>query len=252
MRQRRHYALAFLLVLLAAVAGAWLGLRLVQPVEMPQLDVVASLQEAVAGVDINALIPRRRPVPGLDTQPGPTVTAAPPASPAADEPASLPLPPESVTGTVAAGAEPSPIPTLVTPAGEDTPALAPVTSPSSAPSPTPAGVAFAFLPAGPVRHTPDGCPGASIRGTVWDTAGNPLPGVRLWRYDQYGNEQTVETKAGSADLGQYDFVLGDTPNVHYVQVVDVGGSPVSPRLEVQHRQGDVADAMCHTVDWISQ
>lgn len=250
MRQRRHYALAFLLVLLAAVGGAWLGWRLIRPVEVPQLDVVASLQEVVAGVDINALIPRRIPTTGSATQPGPTGTAASPASPATGEPASLPLPVESVTGTVAAGEAPTPIPTPAAPAVEDTPTLTPVASPI--PSPTPASIAFAFLPAGAVRHTADGCPGAAIRGVARDAAGNPLPGVRLWRYDQYGNEQTVETKSGSTDLGQYDFVLGDTPNVHYVQVVDVGGSPISPRLEVQHRQGDAADAMCHTLDWISQ
>jgi hypothetical protein len=103
-----------------------------------------------------------------------------------------------------------------------------------------------------VRHSAGDCPGASIRGIARNAAGEPLPGVRLWRYDQYGNEQTVETKSGPADAGQYDFVLGDTPNVHYVQVLDVGGSPISPQLEVQHRQGDAADAMCHWIDWIRQ
>jgi hypothetical protein len=77
-----------------------------------------------------------------------------------------------------------------------------------------------------------------------------LAGVRLWRYDQWGNEQTVESKSGAADLGQYDFPLGDIANVHYVQVVDAGGSPISAAVEIQHRQGEAPDAACHWLDWV--
>lgn len=251
MRPRRHYALAFLLVLLAAVAGAWLGLRLVQPVEVPRLDLVASLQEAVAGVDINALIPRRSPSGGSVAAEAPTGSAEP--SPSADAGLVIetPAPSEVLTSTGAAPAEAT-LPPEIPVAENVATAVLGTPSPVPTPSPPPANVAFAFVPAGPVRHATDDCPGASIRGAVRDTAGNPLPGIRLWRYDQYGNEQTVETKSGPADAGQYDFVLGDTPNVHYVQVVDLGGSPISPQLEVLHRQGDAADAVCHWIDWIRQ
>lgn len=251
MRPRRHYTLAFLLVLLAALAGAWLGLRLARPLEVPRLDVVASLQQAVAAVDINALIPRRSPAGSSIPPETPTASAtlASPAepSPAAGAAAMTAIPPaaEAVTSTIVQISE--------TPVAEDTPAASlALPSPAATPTPLPANTAFAFLPAGPARHATSDCPGASIRGAVRDAAGNPLPGIRLWRYDQFGNEQTVESKSGPADIGQYDFVLGDTPNVHYVQVVDVGGSPISPRLEVQHRQGETADAVCHWIDWIRQ
>ena len=94
--------------------------------------------------------------------------------------------------------------------------------------------------------------GASIRGVIRDSAGNPLPGVRLWRYDQWGNEQVIESKSGDADRGQYDFPLGDTPNVHYVQVIDAAGILISPVIEIAHRQGDAPDATCHWLDWVQR
>ena len=76
--------------------------------------------------------------------------------------------------------------------------------------------------------------------------------VRLWRYDQWGNEQVIESKTSDVDAGQYDFPLGDTPNVHYVQIIDSGGAIISPVIEIQHRQGDAPDATCHWLDWVQR
>ena len=109
-----------------------------------------------------------------------------------------------------------------------------------------------FAAAGPLRQSSGDCAGASIRGVVRDSGGNPLAAVRLWRYDQWGNEQVVETKSGDADRGSYDFPLGDTPNVHYVQVIDAAGVIISPVIEVPHRQDDAPDATCHWLDWVQQ
>lgn len=262
MHQRRYYALAFLMVLLVAAAGAYLAYQAVAPIQLPRLDAVASLQQALAELDLASLLPRRSPT--LSQRPSPTaeptVLAALPAPLASVPQEATPVATALVTATAAAA--PSELATAVPPS--DTPAApapptaterptatpAPATpTPTSAPAPPPSA-AYAFVLAGALRHGSGDCPGPSIRGLVRDAAGNPLPGVRLWRYDQWGNQQTVETKSGQVDLGQYDFPLGDTPNVHYVQVVDAGGSPISPTVEVQHRQGDAADAACHWIDWV--
>ncbi len=92
--------------------------------------------------------------------------------------------------------------------------------------------------------------GQAIRGTVYDRQGNPLPGVRLWMYDQWANEAYAETKSGAIDLGQYDFPIFHTvPVIFYVTVLGADGVPASPTVEVYHRQGPFRDANCHWVDW---
>lgn len=259
MHQRQYYALAFLLVLLAAVAGAYVAHRVAPPVQVPRLDLVAQLQAAASEVDLNALLPRRAPAaaerpetPAEPTAPGPgpaveTITGQSPSPEAVPTPSASAA--VSETATLVATDTPAPPPAEL-PALPPTPTPAPPTpTPTAVPS-QPSGPAFAFMPAGAVRHSSGDCAGPSIRGTVRDAGGAPLGGVRIWRVDQWGNEQTVESKTGQADLGQYDFPLGDTPNVHYVQVVDTGGAPISPRVEVQHRQGDTVDATCHWLDWV--
>jgi len=106
------------------------------------------------------------------------------------------------------------------------------------------------MPMGPVRHTEGGCPGPSIRGTVYDQAGNPLPGVRLWMYDQWANEAFAESKSGAIDFGQYDFpIFHNGPVMFYVTILGPDGSPISPTVEVPHRQGPYPAANCHWLDW---
>ena len=100
-----------------------------------------------------------------------------------------------------------------------------------------------------MEHLASGCPALTVRGTVRDDAGNPLPAIRLWRYDQWGNEEILQTRGGAADAGVYEFSIEDTPNVHYLQIVDSSGAIVSPVVEVPHRQGEAGDAVCHVVDW---
>ncbi|MDW8318436.1 MAG: hypothetical protein RMN53_11425 [Anaerolineae bacterium] len=249
MRQRHRlpYSLAFLLVLAAAVGGALWTARRVGPVEVPRVDVVDRALALAAEIDPLALLPpvatprpTEQPRPtALPSAPTPTPTPEPVAAAPEVSVETLP-PPEIATATPPPGLTPAP----PTPNPRPTPTPAP-------PTPTPtAQAAYPFMPAGPVRHTSGDCPGPSVRGVVRDAAGNGLAGVRLWRYDQWGNQQTVETKSAAGEVGRYDFPLGDTPNVHYVQVVDAAGVPISPRVEVPHRQGEAGDNPCHWVDWV--
>jgi len=51
-------------------------------------------------------------------------------------------------------------------------------------------------------------------------------------------------------LGQWDIVIGSTPDVWYVVVVDNAGNALSPVVEVPHRQeGPDKDACWHWLDW---
>ena len=76
---------------------------------------------------------------------------------------------------------------------------------------------------------------------VRDAAGSPLRGVRLWRYDQWGNEAVIESQAGDAEAGPIRLsALTIRSNVHYVQVIDAGGAIISPVIEIQHRQGEAS------------
>jgi len=248
MRQRHFYTLGFLLVLLAAAAGVLIVRQAVGPVAVPRLDVLTTAPEALGDLDLLSLLPRTNAT-RLDSESStlePTVLSQPVVGPAATTPAIA-----TPTGDVespAPDATPSPAEPLAT-AGPPTPTPAPPT-PTPTAAPVVQNVQLAFTSAGPVQNSSDNCPGPSIRGVVRDASGNPLAAVRLWRYDQWGNEQVVETKSGLADLGQYDFPLGDTANVHYIQVVDAAGVVVSDVVTVQHRQGDAADAACHWVDWL--
>lgn len=249
MHQRRLYTLAFLLVLLAAGVGAYLARQVVGDIEPPQLDAIETVGGLVADLDLGSLLPSFGPL---------------------DESSDLPVTDSSETlvaeveGQPTAGpvvtadtSQPPPVDESATP-GPEQPLVSerPTATPApSTPTPTPGAAdtavpSYAFVPAGEVRHSTGDCPGPSIRGAVRDASGNLQAGVRLWRYDQWGNEQTVETKIADADVGQYDFPLGDTANIHYVQVVDASGVPVSPVIEVEHRQGDALDATCHWLDWI--
>jgi hypothetical protein len=246
MRQRGFYTLGFLLVLAAAVAGAYFGRELAGTVEPPNLEFVNDLQVLVDDLDLASFLPSFGP----STGPAPSASEEP--TVAAGEVQPSPVAASLAVETI----EATPLAEVAAPASSPAPQPTPAeraTSTPAPPTPTPTpdpSRSFAFLPLGDLAHGNQDCTGPSIRGIVRDVSGNALPGVRLWRYDQWGNQQTVETKSGAADLGQYDFPLGDTANIHYVQIVDASGSPISPSVEVLHGQGDAADAFCHWLDWV--
>jgi len=109
---------------------------------------------------------------------------------------------------------------------------------------------FEFGLSRPVRNSSGDCPqGAYILGVVSDDAGKPLPGVRVWLVDEWGNQDTKVTKDAAPDTGRYDFPLFGPPRRFYLTVVDGSGHPISPRVEVSHGIGANASATCHWVDW---
>jgi hypothetical protein len=223
MRRRKRYGLAYLLVLLAAVGGFLIVRDRAREIEPPHLTLPSSVQQVITELDLFSLIK------GLF----PAVTPAP--RPTAAFPARTPQP------GIVQGLEPTPFPAST--------AAASVPATEAPPPAVAADAALPFAVGGVVRHSTDDCPGASILGSVRDSTGSPLAGVRLWRYDQWGNEQVIESRSRDAERGQYDFSLGDTSNIHYVQVIDAGGVIISPVVEIRHRQGDTADALCHWLDW---
>lgn len=227
MQRKKRYSLAYLLVLLAAAGGFVLARSLAPTVETPQVSLPGSVQQVIAEIDVFSVVARLIPA------------VAPASQPTRSSPVRTQQP------AVVQGVQPPAVVTPAAAAGTEAPAAA-------SPPPTATATAeerYLFLLAAPVRHGADGCPGPWVGGSVRDAAGNLLAGVRLWHYDQWGNEQVTETQGGDADRGQYGFALGDVPNIHYVQLIDADGSIISPVAEIQHRQGDAADALCHWVDW---
>ncbi len=138
---------------------------------------------------------------------------------------------------------------------EPTPTLAPPPTPVAPPTPTPAATAavtrrFPFALQGPVRHDNE-CPGQYIMGVVRDTRGNPLAGVTVRMEDEYGNSATQVSKSTPGEVGRYDFVLTGVPRRIYVWIVDEGGNPISPRVEILHLlpNSGYEAFTCHYVDW---
>lgn len=223
MQRKKRYGLGYLLVLLAAVAGFFLLRERTRAVELPQVAVPQEARQLVTELDLLGLFTRL--MPAITPAPSPT-----------------PLVAAGASGTaVVQGIEPT--------AAPGSPPAAPAATAEPAPPTAVPDTGYPFVLAGPVRSGNDDCPEASIRGSVRDGAGALLAGVRLWRYDQFGNEQVVDSRADEAERGQYSFAIGDTANSHYVQVIDAGGAIISPVIQIDHRQGEAAGALCHWVDW---
>lgn len=229
--QNRTYALAFLIVILMGCSGAYLALRL----------ILASGQLPGSGSAWT-------PLPPLST------IESIPITPVAQATASptrrwTPTPPVIVTPAI-----PTATPVLLTPIFSLTPVTAEATGTATMTvatfTPTP-NADFGFVVRGPVIHAKAGgdCPGDSIRGRVTDRQGNPLPGVRLWLLDEYGNEAFAVSKREQVDLGKYDFPIFGPPRTFYLVVLDSSGHPDSPRVEIVHKRPPNEDANCHYVDW---
>jgi hypothetical protein len=225
MRQR-GYAIAFVLVLLAACAGGFFGGSF----------LIRRLQQDFGSQA--AWTPPTAPVPASVVPPTPGPSEAVASVPAT-------VAPTRVVITVPAPTDvETPTPEIAAP--EATPTETETASPS--PSPLPA---FPYVMARPVRHSSGDCPGNYIQGTVSDRAGRPLPDVRLLLADEYGNQEVQVTKTGS-DAGRYDFPLFGPPRRFYLSVVDASGRPISPKIEIPHGVGANPQAQCHWADWQRQ
>ena len=254
MKRVGGYGLSFLLVLIAGCAGGIAGLWLfrspdLSQVTLPDLEGSLNLVSTVVALTIPETSSQGRL--SLSPTRWPTIQPEEPSSP------SMTLVPITVSTPIPSVITMTPIPTPTeTPFPDLSVPIEETATPEPTPLPTPKATSqvleekFEFIPAGPIRHTVEGCAGQAILGIVYDQAGNPLAGVRLWMYDQWANTAYAQSKAGTTDLGRYDFPLFYTgPAVLYVSVLGPDGSPVSPTIEIYHRQGPQQTANCHWIDW---
>jgi hypothetical protein len=120
------------------------------------------------------------------------------------------------------------------------------------PTPTPTLPGnFQFMPDGGVKpDTKRACTGAAIFGYFHDAAGQPLAGIRVRVYNEYLKDNNISAPskpAGAPDAGFYDFLISPKPSLWNVVVVDAGGSPLSPEVQVIRPSG--AEVCYFQVDW---
>jgi hypothetical protein len=239
MRQR-GYAIAFALVLVAIVAGAYFGGRFV--VQRFRQDF--QFRRAWSPPELATPLP---------------ATAAPEVTPLAQAaaPTRRPAPTQVVVPTpVAPTPEPftSPAPSASAPAGATARASSKsqeATRPVVASTPPlTAAAAEPFAAKGPVRASLGDCGGTYVLGRVTGRDGQPVPGVRLRLVDEFENEAFAVTKSGQADLGRYDFPVAGPPRRFSLSVVDEAGSALSRTAGFAY-YGNAADAQatCYWIDW---
>ena len=237
MRQR-GYLIAFVLVLLAAGVGGFIGGRFL--IRRLQQDFGSQATWAPPTVAASAQTEGATPEAAANVRSTSSLSHSTPSVLATPIPTRI-----LVTVPAPAGAK-TPASDAVSPEPEPTPTETEIAAPSPSPE-----AAFPFLLARPVRHSTGDCPGAYILGLVTDRGGAPLPDVRLRLVDEFGNEEFKVTKGG-ADAGRYDFPIFGPPRRFFVSVVDGSTRPNSPRIEVPHGVGADAQAQCHWVDWRRQ
>lgn len=239
MRQR-GYLIAFVLVLLIACVGGFIGGRFL----IRRLQQDFGSQDTWVPPTVTASAQMGGATPGAAATARPTLRLSRGTPPVL----ATPIPTRIlVTVPAPAGAQ-TPAPEVASPEPEPEPS--PTETETAAPSPSPAA-AFPFLLARPVRGSTGDCPGAYILGQVTDRGGAPLPDVRLRLVDEYGNEEFKITKGG-ADAGRYDFPIFGPPRRFFLSVVDSNNRPNSSQIEVPHGVGADAQAQCHWVDWRRQ
>lgn len=236
MRQR-GYVIAFVVLLLLAAVGGFVGGRLLLERLQGDFTPRAGWTPQVAGPTAAGdapLSPTGTPAVAATQPPRPTATML-----IVPTPAGVPaVPVESPAPTPPAADE------VVTPTPDATETASPTPSPQTA---------FPYVLARPVRHSAGDCPGVYVLGQVTDRAGNLLPNVRLKLTDEYGTPPAfTASKAGQADLGRYDFPLFGPPRRFYLKVVDEADRPLSAEVEIPHGLPPNAEATCHWVDWRRQ
>jgi hypothetical protein len=252
--QRNIYIALFIIILLIACVGGFLGgrvlLQRMQADFAPRPDVLTPTTDSAPVAQIDTPEPEATEAPPATQGPRPTSTIMVVPAPVTDQPSVLATAPEPTwTAGVALPTSDFSLPTATpeflpidgTPFITDTLDLTPF------PSVTPVG-AFPFAPRA-VRYTSGDCPGTYALGVVADRAGNPLPGVRLSLVDEFGNAATAVTKPGPGDTGRYDFPMGGPARKFYMTVVDEGGRALSPRVEILHDLPPQEGKSCRWVDW---
>lgn len=237
--KRNTYIGLFVLILLAACLGGFLGGRAL----LARLEQDSSLRESETPVPTSVIEEADADTPEVETpaSPTPEVTRATATIMVVPAPATDQLPIDAATP------EPTWTPGIELPTAEYMPLETPFdTTPEPSATPNPA---FQFELARPVRYSNGDCPGTYAMGIVTDGAGNPLTGVRLHLVDEFGNESTAETKPGPSDAGRYDFPMGGPARHFYITIVDQAGKPLSPSVEILHDLPPQEGQNCRWVDW---
>jgi len=134
--------------------------------------------------------------------------------------------------------------TLLTPQVSVTPTQTVSEASATLPPPPEATVPsgdYMFVQDGDVRpDTSQGCFSGTIYGLVRDANGVPLEGMRIRIDSEWTEPQVVETK-GSIDGYRYNAIVSSGPGIVYsVVVVDEGGQPISPVVQVIRAEGEPA------------
>lgn len=234
-------SVAAFLILAVLATGIYLGIQKYHQADVTVSTVVLPGADAMEDF-VNALLGS-----GTTPAPPPPTQAV---APGPHTPTPSPSPPTATATRGAARAPAKPSATV-----QPTLTLAPPPTPVAPPTPTPAVTAataraFPFALQGPVRHDNE-CPGQYIMGTVRDSAGNPLAGVTVRMEDEHGNSATQVSKSSPGEIGRYNFVLTGEPRRIYVWIVDEGGNPISPRVEILHLlpNSGYEAFTCHYIDW---
>jgi hypothetical protein len=247
--QRNIYIALFVIILLIACLGGFLGGRVL--LQRLQGDFTARDEVSTPVGDGTPIAQADTPLPPTETLPAPTEGPQPTntvlvvPAPVTDQPPVLEVAPQPTwTAGVALPTSGFSLPTATAEflAIDGTPFVV-----TPLPSATPVG-AFPFS-ARPVRYTSGDCPGTYALGIVADRGGNPLPNIRLSLVDEYGNAATAVTKPGPGDTGRYDFPMSGPPRRFYLTIVDDAGRALSPRIELLHDLAPQEGKGCRWVDW---
>jgi hypothetical protein len=239
MRQR-GYAVAFALVLVAVVGGAYFGGRFV--VQRFRQDF--QFRREWSPPELVTALPATQP-PELTPLPQAAVATRRPTPTQVVVPTPVAPTPEPYTPPVSPAATTTQAPVGTPETGRET--TLPIENPTPLPTPAPSEP---FAVNGPVRASFGDCGGTYVLGLITSRGGDPLPGVRLRLVDEFDNEAFAVTKSGQADLGRYDFPVAGPPRRFSLSVVDEAGSALSRAAGFAY-YGDAADAQatCYWVDW---
>ena len=205
--QNKGSALAFLFVLLIMCVGAFAAFSALTSGKGSHVVAVESLTptEALATVSISATV-----------EPAATPAETPPPGAELSTPvAPSPTPVSPIT--------PTPVPTA-------TPTLAPSpTTTSTEPEPPSGSYQFRVR-----RNEPDCSAGGVIGGRVYDAVGNGLPSAKVYLHNDYGWSANKQSE-GPPQAGKYEFNMGSDAGLFHLLVVDEGGQPLSPVVDIDYQ-----------------
>jgi hypothetical protein len=216
--QNKGSALAFLFVLLVMCVGVWAAFSVLTGGTGSRVVAVESVTPAEA----------------LGTV---TVTAT---LEATSTPAETPLP----GGGLSTPVVPSPTPVSpMTPTPVSTPTSTPAPAPSPSETGTEPGPPSGTHQYGIQRNERDCSTGGVIGGWVYDAGGSGLAWARISLYNDYGWSASKQSE-GPPQAGKYEFTMGSDAGLFHLLVVDEGGQPLSPVVDIDYQPN-----CSYHVDW---